>query len=58
MLKCFGAFIKLPFFLKFYLHRSLTNEADKIMGGLLSNSGDEKMNQLCFGATNDKEACI
>jgi hypothetical protein len=30
------------FFLKFYLHRSSTYILDKIMGGLLSNSGGEK----------------
>jgi hypothetical protein len=42
ILKVFGAFIKLPIFLKFYLHKYLIDILDKIMGGLLSNSGDEK----------------
>jgi hypothetical protein len=42
ILNVFGAFIKLPLLKKIYLHKSLTDEVDKIMGGLLSNNGDEK----------------
>jgi hypothetical protein len=44
--------MKLPIFLKFYLHRSLIDILDKIMGGLLSNNGNEKDDPASVG--NDK----